>query len=365
MSDKRRRYRAIRDALMKLYPFVPTGNLARHLNTLAYLISGIVGSKHVNLRLVAEQVPDGTKNESRIKRFSRWLSNEQIEADIYFLPFAAALLTNLSEQVLALAIDGSDVGQECVTLLVSVIYKKRALPLTWVVIKGAKGHFPEETHVQLAEQVRELVPEDKDVVFLGDGEFDGTTLQATLASYGWKYVSRTAKNAQLYEEDECFSFKDLWPQPGDCFGIPNVLFTRQAYGPVLVVIWWRIGYKEPIYLVTNMELVEEACYWYRKRFRIETFFSDQKSRGFRLHKSHISDPERLARFMMAACLAYIWIIYLGVLAKREGWVAIIHRSDRCDLSLFQLGLSLLAHFLDEGMTIPVAFQMPTKAKSVR
>jgi hypothetical protein len=25
-------------------------------------------------------------------------------------------------------------------------------------------------------------------------------------------------------------------------------------------------------LVTNMVLVAEACYWYQKRFRIETFF---------------------------------------------------------------------------------------------
>jgi hypothetical protein len=183
MGDKRRRYRAIRKALMKLYPSVPTGNLARHLNTLAYLISGIVGSKHVNLRLVAQEVPDGTKNESRIKKFSRWLANEQVEADIYFLPFAEALLANLDHHVLALAIDGSDVGHECVTLLVSVIYKKRALPLTWVVVKGAKGHFPEETHLQLAEQVHELVPEGRDVVFLGDGEFDGITFQATVAGY--------------------------------------------------------------------------------------------------------------------------------------------------------------------------------------
>lgn len=31
---------------------------------------------------------------------------------------------------------------------------------------------------------------------------------------------------------------------------------------------------------------------YAKRFRIETFFSDQKSRGFHLHKSHLSDPVR-------------------------------------------------------------------------
>lgn len=365
MGDKRRRYRAIRQALMKLYPFVPTGNLARHLNTLAYLISGIVGSKHVHLRLVAEQVPDGTKNESRIKKFSRWIANNRIEAEIYFLPFAEALLISLGHQTLVLAIDGSEVGRECVTLMVSVIYKKRALPIAWIVVKGKKGHFPEDTHVQLVEQVRDLVPEDCDVVFLGDGEFDGITLQATVDEYGWKYVSRTAKNAQLCEEEEWFPFNDLWPQPGDCFGVPGVLFTKEAYGPVLAVVWWKIGWKEPVYLVTNLETAEEARHWYRKRFRIETFFSDQKTRGFHLDKSHISDPERLSRLMMAACLAYIWIIYLGVVAKRDGWVPIIHRTDRCDLSLFQLGLSLLSHFLDECMAIPVSFQIPAKEKSVR
>jgi hypothetical protein len=88
---------------------------------------------------------------------------------------------------------------------------------------------------------------------------------------------------------------------------------------------------------------------------IETFFSDQKSRGFRLHKSHISESTRLSRLLMAACLAYIWIVYLGALCEQDGWVCIIHRGDRCDLSLFQLGLRLLDHLLNEGCTIPVAF----------
>ena len=93
----------------------------------------------------------------------------------------------------------------------------------------------------------------------------------------------------------------------------------------------------------------------KKRFRIETFFSDQKSRGFHLHKSHISDPDRLARLMMGACLAYIWIVYLGVVAQKDGWMPLIHRADRCDLSLFQLGLRLLQHFLNLDEDIPVSF----------
>ena len=104
-----------------------------------------------------------------------------------------------------------------------------------------------------------------------------------------------------------------------------------------------------------MEVAEEACRSYQKRFRLETFFSDQKSRGFHLHKSPISDPQRLARLFIAAWLAYIWIVYLGSVCAREGWRRIIHRMQRCDGSLFQLGMRLLAYFLNEDLPIPVQF----------
>lgn len=357
MGDNARRYRAVRKALWQLYPTEPTGNLARHLNTLAGLISGIVGSKRTNLPDIAEKVPDRTKRESRVKRFSRWVGNEQIEVETYFLPFAQALLACLAQWPLVLVMDGSTVGRGCVTLMLSVVYKRRALPIAWVVIRGRKGHFPEETHVALLERVHAWVPAEALVIFLGDGEFDGTKLQASLEGWGWLYACRTAKNTVLSIAGAEFSFEDMPVQPGECFGVSHVAFTRQAYGPVLVVWWWQAGYKDPLYLVSNMGTAHQACTWYAKRFHIETFFSDQKSRGFHLHKSHLSDPTRLSRLMIAACLGYIWIVFLGVWAVHEDWVKIIHRIDRCDLSLFQLGLDLLEHFLNEGMPIPVAFQV--------
>ena len=53
MSDNLRRYRAIRDALTQCYPGQPSGTVARHLITLAALISGIVGSKRLSGNLFA------------------------------------------------------------------------------------------------------------------------------------------------------------------------------------------------------------------------------------------------------------------------------------------------------------------------
>ncbi len=146
-------------------------------------------------------------------------------------------------------------------------------------------------------------------------------------------------------------------KPGTLIALQEVKFTRNVYGPVMVLSCWAKGYQEPLYLVSNMDAAEEACRYYQKRFRIETFFSDQKSRGFHLHKSHISDPQRLSRLLIATCLAYIWMIYLGTLCERNKWRAIIHRKKRCDLSLFQLGLRSLEYFLNESLPIPVQFHV--------
>lgn len=92
MGDNLRRYRAIRDALTQWYPGEPTGTVARHLTTLAALISGIVGSKSTQLPSVATKIPDGVKAESRVKRLTRWLDNERILEEVYFLPYVDLLL---------------------------------------------------------------------------------------------------------------------------------------------------------------------------------------------------------------------------------------------------------------------------------
>ena len=58
--------------------------MARHLNTLAALISGIVGSKSSQLPSIATEVPDGAKPESRVKRFTRWLKNDGNKEEVYW-----------------------------------------------------------------------------------------------------------------------------------------------------------------------------------------------------------------------------------------------------------------------------------------
>ena len=273
MSDSLRRYRAIRQALVQAYPKNPQGNLARHLNTLAALISGIVGSESVQLANIARKVPDGNQLESRVKRFTRWLTSDTIMEDVYFLPYAEALLRHLALETLVLVMDGSVVGRGCVALMVGVVYKGRLLPLAWLVRQGKKGHFSEDLHMTMVEQVKRLVPEDAQVMFLGDGEFDGIRLQQALKDYGWSYVCRTGSNIKVLWDGDTLRCDTLGAclKPGNLIAFIDVRLTKEAYGPVLVVCCWAKGEKDPRYVVSNMASAEEACHFYANDFGSNIF----------------------------------------------------------------------------------------------
>ncbi len=364
MSDTYRRHRAIKQSLLQFYQPRPSGHRERHLNTLVALICGLAGGQRAHLSTIADHAPsNGADQESVIARFRRWLKHDAHTVEGWFLPVAAALLANLAEQPLILAIDGSVVGRGCVALMLSVVYQGRALPLAWVVVRGKKGHFPQATHCAFLAQLQPLITPHADVTVLGDGEFDGTEFQALLRQLHWQYVCRTAPNVLMTVYGREWHIDALAPQRGELLAVRPAWMTAAQYGPVSILALWEAAYEAPIYLVTNMTDLDAAQALYRKRAHIETFFSDQKSRGFHLHKSHLSDPKRLTRLLIAACLAYLWIVYLGVCALRDDWLKRLHRRDRCDLSLFRLGLRLLTRCLKDDIPIPPGFLVPAIAPS--
>ena len=364
MSDAHRRYRAIQRALMQVLPCPKQSHRAQAIQVLSLLICGIVGAQHSHLAQIARKSPSlGAKPASRIKRFTRWLTNTRVSQEVHFQPFARDLLSSLAHLPLVLMMDGSTVGRGCLVLMLCLRYRGRALPLAWKVVRGKKGHFPAKTHCALADTVAELLPHGANVIFLGDGEFDSIDLQWHLQQLGWQYVCRTAANTLLWWGGEkMLPLQELLVAEGESLCVRGTELTAARYGPVSILVVWEKGYEQPLYLVSNLSDAWAAVGWYRRRAHIESFFSDQKSRGFRVERSHLSDPERLSRLLIAACLAYLWLIYLGSRAIADKLVGEIHRTKRCDLSLFQLGLALLDWLLDAARPIPVAFcPIPTLA----
>ena len=247
MSDTYRRYRAIKRAMMQFFQPRPSGHREKHLNTLCALICGLVGGQHAHLPVIADHAPsNGATQESLIKRFRRWVQHDAQTGDGWFLPVARELLTTLAQQPIQLVMDGSLVGRGCIALMLSVVYHARALPLCWLLVPGAKGHFPETTHQELLAQVLSIMPPEATVIFLGHGEFDGSEVQAELRRADTQYVCRTASNILLSACGVRFHVADLGPVRGEMVAVTPAWMTEKLYGPISILASWEEGYKQPI-----------------------------------------------------------------------------------------------------------------------
>jgi hypothetical protein len=217
--------------------------VARHLTTLAALISGMVASRSTPLPHIARHVPDGTKPESRVKRFARWIRHDHSTAEAYFIPYAEVLVGHLALQTLVLVIDGSVVGRGGVALRLHVVSKGRALPLVWQVRKGKKGHFPEDLPIALVAQVHDLIPAGARVVLLGDGACDGARLQHTVQEYRWSSVVRTGSTITVEWDGARFRCDTVGAciKPGTLVAFTDVRVTKEAYGPLRLICCWAKG----------------------------------------------------------------------------------------------------------------------------
>lgn len=166
MTDSQRVYTKVLQTLKKRMPTYKQG----HVVTLAMMVTGIVLSSKAQLSALSLEIPYPAKPKSLEKRRRRWVKNENVDKNFYYLPYARLLLQHLSTHPLRLVLDGSSVGRGCMTIMVCVIYRQRALPLAWRVYEGKKGHTTAERHIAVLAHRRPLMPAEAEVILLGDGE---------------------------------------------------------------------------------------------------------------------------------------------------------------------------------------------------
>ena len=351
MTDRDKVYTKVKKTIKQMIKLDHQGQVV----TLAMMITGIVMSRNAQLSVMSSEIPTKTKEKSIEMRMRRWVK-EDMDVEAIYMPFARQIMEALSHIPLVLVMDGSQAGRGCMVLMVGVLYQKRALPIAWLVYKGKKGHTSSERHIQALKKVLELIPTGSEVVLLGDAEYDTTEMISWMEkNTTWQYVLRTAPQIYAQTSEKNQPIRDYPLEKGKVFYLKNVGFTQASAVTLTIISWWGSRYEEPIFLVTNMDNPYQACRYYRQRFRIETFFSDQKSRGFHIHKSHLSEPARLSRLLIAACLAYIWMITQGLRVIADGNSSLIDRTDRIDKSLFRLGLDWIKYALKHRLDFQPSF----------
>ena len=357
-TDKMKVYSKVSN---KLKQMMPQGS-QNQVVVLAMMVAGIVMGRKAQLSTMGLNVPHQAKPASLTKRFQRFVKNKHVDRSALFMPFAEQILQHLSSKRLFITMDASQVGRGCMTLMVAVIYRQRAIPLAWIVYEGKKGHTVAARHIEVLELLKAVLPEDADVVLLADAEYDTVEMLTWVeAETAWAFIVRTDPRILITELGVQYPIRALLSEVDRCVAVPDVLFTAQNYGPVMAVAFWQTPHKKPVYLISNHPRLQDVCRFYAKRFKIETMFSDKKSRGFNIQKSHLRHPERIARLLLAVALSYIWIVYMGAsVADDEDKRSLIDRPNRTDKSLFRLGLDWLTHALTRDLAFDVHFHpLPT------
>lgn len=350
MSDAERLYQATLKNMFELFPEM----LEENVETIALQVTGILRARSGQLTKIASKVRYKGKKTSLVDRFRRFVKNPNIVVEAEYNPVAKLFLSSLSNERLVFAIDSTKIGGKCICLMLSVQYKTRALPLVWVVFKGRKGHSKQTLQRELFELAKTYVSDDCHVVLLGDGEFDGCEIVEWLEGQSrWDYVCRTDESNLVFYQNAWVSLRDIALEPGQETLLPQVLFTQSnQVGPINILAVWHEAERRHWFFVTSFDDYKVAQKWYRKRFTIETLFSDFKGRGFNLDKTKLWKPDRVSRLIFLASIAYVFTLFLGAESIVNGVYHQLVRSDDYFHSLFQLGLIYLDHLLNECLDLP-------------
>ena len=96
MSDTERLYQEILDLINEMLPDMLEANRI----TLAQMITGVLQSKQVQFRQVAQKVKYQFKKPSLEDKFRRFVRNKNINVDIEYLPFSDKINVDIPKGVL-------------------------------------------------------------------------------------------------------------------------------------------------------------------------------------------------------------------------------------------------------------------------
>ena len=146
-------------------------------------------------------------------------------------------------------------------------------------------------------------------MLIGDREFGSVKLAKWLNEKNVRFVLRIQKGRYIEEGENFKRLSNLGLMPGTSFYLKDVQVTKQkGFGKFDIAGYWQRGYRghgedEGWYLLTNSGTLKEAVATFKCRSGIEAMFSDCKTGGYNLEKSHAS-TERLKTLILLIALAY-------------------------------------------------------------
>ena len=327
------------------------------IRNFTWLIVGIYRSRSVCLSRIAGKIPGPAKLLSTTRRLSRLLANPAIRVREWYKPIAVQWLEAQFQcrGEIHLIVDGTKIGFGFQLLIVSLAYRNRAIPIAWTWVRHVKGHSSSLRQLALLGYVRKLIPLGDAVFLVGDCEFGAAEVLRQLDKWHWFYVLRQKSDTCIWfdERNAWKTFGSFIQKPGQSIWLGNGYLSIKEIYRVNLLVHWKTGEKEPWCLATNLPDLSMTLKFYKRRMWIEEMFGDMKKHGFDLESTMLRHFDRLSRLTLAVSIIYVWLVSVGTTTVRNGLRTQIDRTDRRDLSIFQIGLRIIERRLTNSLPFKI------------
>jgi hypothetical protein len=327
------------------------------IRNFTWLLVGIYLSRSVHLSLIANKIPGRAKLNSTIQRLRRFL-HSAIGVREWYGPIGEELLKQQAQQgQIRLIVDGTKVSFHHQLLMVSIAYRRRAIPIVWTWVQSKRGHSSATKQLALLRYVHKLIPNNVSVSVVGDSEFGSIPVLCQLDAWAWRYVLRQRGSTliDLTLHNHWQPFGQMTRVPGESVWMEHGFLTKRHVYRTHLLAHWQVGEKEPWLLATNLPSRQETLRAYRRRMWIEEMFGDFKGHGFNLEDSHLRHFQRLSRLTLAVVLLYVWLLALGSRTIKNGLRSLVDRTDRQDFSIFRIGYNIAERWLANAQRLSITF----------
>lgn len=294
--------------------------------------------RQVRIERLASSFPYPIKCESRRKKIQRFLALPRLGLPLLWFPLIKKIIKSQfkNSDRLIIVIDRTQWKTNNISM-VSVIWKKRALPIYWLLLsKKGSSNFYEQILKDTASHIATIRPilkllKDYKLVVIGDREYRSTALALWLSKKKIDFVLRLNKNTKIKPKYKKYqSLNSLEKKPGSKVLYNNVLVTEDnPRSRFNVLVYWKRKYNNkqlpnPWYLLTNLTNKEEIIQIFASRGGIEAMFRDCKSGGYNLEGS-LANNQRLTNLILLIAIAYTASCLTGLKFKNTGLTEYINR----------------------------------------
>jgi hypothetical protein len=312
----------------------------------------------VHLSRWSNRRPGDVQSASKQRQFARWLANEKIKENVIYHALARKALASWAGEKIYLALDSSSLWDRFVIVRMALIYRGRALPLSWLVMAHASSSVAFEDYKHILKEAAAVLPAGCRVTLLADRGFDDNDLLCLARDLGWSFRIRLKRSLRVYRANKpSTKIGRLMPEKGKALFLHKVWLTDRFFGPVYLALAhaqtrngyeeWAIVSDEP----TDLHTFDE----YGLRFDLEENFLDDKSAGFQIESSEIRDASMLSRLGVILATATLYLVSVGTAIVHQGYRRLVDTHWQRGLSYFQIGWRWIEQALTLGKDLVPRF----------